>query len=254
MAGRIFAEAADHRKDLMIEVVENVDRGLSWSWLCAIGPELAGDLLDDGLAARTPKWQRRLIDIALRALAGPYPLDIRAVAIGLSAASVGNDQMHIRNALKAALVGTPIARAIAHSVLGGGNFGAPIPEASQAHRAVADLRKVSPLLADLIEPQLGELGLSEDARKTLDDILAELRETRLVDLGETWELSPLAGQLTSHTRAPITSAGLKDREIATALEILFGSLGPDRWSAAASLQEAVWPLLSREPVDPLLES
>ncbi|AYG04647.1 hypothetical protein [Gryllotalpicola protaetiae] len=249
VAGRVFAEGPDHRRDLVTDVVENVDKNANWpGWLCAIGPELAAYLLDDGLAARTPRWQRRLIDVALRALSGPVPQDVRAVAIGLSNASVGNDLMYIRNALKAAFAGTPVARTIAHSVLAAGQFGAPIPE---AQTSLGQVTRVDALLADLIEPQLAELGLSEGARQSLDSILIELRETALT---AAWDASLQRLLATLPSSLPHTIAGLRDAEVGTALEILLGALGPENWSATAALGQAVWPSLARVPVGRQLES
>ena len=75
VAGRIFTDGPDNRRDLIVEIVESVDKRPGWpGWLCPVGPELASDLLDDGLAATSPKWQRRLIDVALRALTGAAPV------------------------------------------------------------------------------------------------------------------------------------------------------------------------------------
>ncbi|WP_157544365.1 MULTISPECIES: NACHT domain-containing protein [Microbacterium] len=254
VAGRTFAEGPDHRRNLVTEVVENVDKSANWpGWLCAIGPELAAYLLDDGLAARTPRWQRRLIDVALRALSGPVPQDNRAVAIGLSNASVGNDLMYIRNALKTAFAGTPIARTIAHSILTIGQFGAPIPEAQTSREKQSGVKTTgsNALLADLIEPQLSELGLSGTARQSLDSIVNELRDTALTaawDAGRQRLLATLPAAL------PLTTAGLRDGEVGTALEISLGALGPENWSATAALGQAVWPSLARAPIGQELRS
>ena len=253
VAGRAFAEGPDHRRDLVTDVVENVDKSTHWpGWLCAIGPELAAYLLDDGLAARTPRWQRRFIDVALRTLSGPVPSDVRAVAIGLSEASVGNDLMYIRNALKAAFAGTPIAHTIAHSVLAAGQFGAPIPEAqaSLEKRTIDHTTRVDSLLADLIEPQLAELGLSDDALQSLESILIELRETALSD---AWDANRPRLLARLPASLPLTTAGLRDDEVATALEIMLGALGPENWRAAAALGQAVWPALARAAVGQQLE-
>ena len=254
LAGRLFADGPDHLRDLIVDVVENVDKNTGWpGWLCAVGPELAAYLLDDGLAAATPKWQRRLIDVALRALSGPIPQDIRSIAIGLSTASVGNDLMYIRNALKVAFVGAPVARTIARSIESVGDFGAPIPEArlSVAARAPEGAVPAVSLIADLIEPQLAELGLSGGARESLEGILVELREVGMTDAGGR-SLERLLATLPA--KLSLTTGGLWDAEVATALELMFGALGPERWSATAVLGQTVWPSLARVPVGQRLGS
>jgi hypothetical protein len=253
LAGRLFAEGADHRRDLVVEVVESIDRSAAWpGWLCAAGPELAAYLLDDGLAAATPKWQRRLIDVTLRALSGPVPQDMRAVAVGLSTSGIRNDLMYIRNALKAAFASTPVARHIAHAIVSAGSFGAPIPEArvSETMRSADDATASNVLIANLIEPHLSELGLSERAQHELDGIIAELRGSGLTD---AWDRNQQTHSTARQAQLPLTIAGLHDDENATALELMFGALPSQRWTAAAVLGQAIWPTLARVPVGEALK-
>ena len=79
-AGRLFT-GADHQRTLVLDVVEKCDRLGHWhGWLCPAGPELAADILDDGLAADRPHDRRRLIQVALRILNGPMPQDPKTLA------------------------------------------------------------------------------------------------------------------------------------------------------------------------------
>lgn len=247
VAGRLFAEGPDHLRDLVVEAVERVDHSEGWpGWLCAVGPELAAYLLDDGLAVTTPKWQRRLIDVALRSLSGPVPLDIRSLAVGLSTASGTNDLMYIRNALKTVLAGTPVARHIVQTLIAVGSFGAPIPEARAAKTAPAAPLPPEPMpVADLIAPYASELGLSPDAQCKLDDILAELRASGMTD---AWNRNSHVHGATATASLPLTLEGLRDDEVGPALELMFGALPPERWTAATALSHMIAPDLTRAPI------
>ncbi len=161
--------------------------------------------------------------------------------------------MYIRNALKTAFAGTPIARTIAHSILTVGQFGAPIPEAHDSIQKQSGVKTTGSdaLLADLIEPQLFELGLSDAARQSLDSIVNELRDTALT---AAWDAGRQRLLATLPPALPLTTAGLRDGEVGTALEISLGALGPENWSATAALGQAVWPSLARAPIGQELRS
>lgn len=250
IAGRLFAEGPDHRRDLVAEVVERVDQREGWpGWLCSVGPEVAAFLLDDGLAATTPRWQRRLIDVALRCLTGTVPIDDRALAVGLSAAGSAskNDLMYIRNALKTALAGTPAARHVAQSLIRQAAFGGAIPDTHAAKQPVAPGEPL--LVADLIAPHSGELGVSAEVQGVLDGILEELRANALTDASarNLQSRSALAS-----ISLPLTLQGLLNTEVGLALELMFGALPPERWAAAPAVSYAVASELTRAPVGGLL--
>lgn len=250
IAGRMFAEGPDHRRDLVAEVVERVDQRESWpGWLYSVGPEVAAPLLDDGLAATTPRWQRRLIDVALRCLTGTVPIDDRALAAGLSAAGSAsrNDLMFIRNALKTALAGTPAARHVAQNLIRQAVLGGAIPDTHASKQPVVPSEPL--LVTDLIAPYSGELGVSAEARSALGGILEELRTAALTD----------ASARNAQTRSalasislPLTLQGLLDAEVGLALELMFGALPPERWGAAPAVSYVVASELTRVPVGGLL--
>ena len=249
-AGRLFSEGPDHRRDLITEVVETVDKRPGWpAWLCPVGPELAADLLDDGLAATTPKWQRRLLDVALRSLTEAYPRDARGLARGLTAAATGNNLMYIRSALKTALAGTPRSRAVATMIATVGEFGSAIPGMSQpVTRRSGDStsgRNKSTTVAQLLRPQLAEI---EESTNTLAKVEKALTEMRGLKLHKTHDstLRPVMPDVTAQW--PCTLEALQDQDASLVIELLCGDLDADLWQVQELLAQAVWPGLSRTPV------
>jgi hypothetical protein len=248
-AGRTFAEGADARRDLVVGITENADNRPGWpGWLCPVGPELAADLLDDGLAAATPKWQRRLIDVALRALHGPGPRDPRSLARGLSATAAGNNLLHIRNAFKEAAAGTPRSRAIACELAGSGDFGSPIPGLAPPPDPPADkaVRVRLTSLADLLSPSLRDISESPATLAKVERALAELHGLRVpadralkVAFGRTKGFEETLED---------TIAALRDPDASLVLGLLCGDVSAEMWHAQEVLAGAVWGKLSRARV------
>ena len=70
---------------MVLDVVEDFDNSDHWpGWLLPVGPELAAALIDDGLAASTPRWQSRLLDVVLRTLNGHVPRDLQELSVALA--------------------------------------------------------------------------------------------------------------------------------------------------------------------------
>jgi hypothetical protein len=257
-AGRLFAEGPDHRRDLICEVVETVDKHPGWpGWLCAIGPELAADLLGEGLASTTPKWQRRLIEVALRALAGPVPLDLRGLARGLSATSgTSNNLMHIRAALKTALSGTPQAQAVSAMLARLDDFGTPLPgmPARSDTKGRPDSTGKPVSVAELLRPALDQIEAPPQALAAVDSALTELADLKM----HRHRHRHRDGYLATVEPDPSnpwakTVAALREADAAVVMELLCGELDPDSWPVAMHLAHAVWPGLSRPPVGHLLD-
>jgi hypothetical protein len=243
-AGRVFAEGADSRRDLVIDIVETIDRRPAWpSWLCPIGPELAADLLDDGLATATPKWQRRLIDVALRSLTGAGPRDARGLARGLTAAATGNNQVRIRNALKAALAGTPRSRALVHMITEAGEFGSPIPGMDpprRKKRGSTDLQE-EVRVGDLLRSRLTGISESPAVIAQVDAALDEL--SNLVVVLEDGEIVMSVSADWSAVLAALTTP-----DASLVLELLCGDLDANLWCVQDVLADEVWEALARRPV------
>jgi energy-coupling factor transporter ATP-binding protein EcfA2 len=258
-AGRLFA-GGDHHRRLVLDIVARCDREGPWpGWLYRAAPELAADMLDDGLAATRPNDQRSLIDIALRCLRGPLPQDPRAVALGLRAAiSNGQSNIDLRAQLQDAMKSGGVARSVAANLWQYGRaFGSAIPglehELSREvdrwrfRHATGARSKVGQLLRD----SLSDAGGGDDfAAHTLVD--AALRECDQLTLRRT-----ASGDLWPDTSGksftcPALQAALADDEAALVLELAVEGLRPEDWAAWSLLARAYWPTAARRPVGAIL--
>jgi hypothetical protein len=250
-AGRSFAEGTDSRRDLIVSIVETTDSRPGWpGWLCPAGPELAADLLDDGLAATTPKWQRRLINVALRVLQGPRPRDARGLARGLTAATAGNNLLHIRNALKEAAAGTPRSYETAREIAELGDFGSPVPGLTSPSKGKggrpARARSRVTSLAALLRPQLAGISESAATLALVERALDELAGLRvLLDMRVQAGFGLRAG---FEQDLEGTVAALRDADASLILELLCGDIDADLWFVQEMFAESVWPRLSRSRV------
>lgn len=80
-AGRVFAQDQDHLLPRLVELVETIDGDASHRLgkIVPIGPRLALDLLDDGMARAWPTYSNRLLDAGLSVLHEPQPPDLPAI-------------------------------------------------------------------------------------------------------------------------------------------------------------------------------
>ncbi len=254
VAGAVFAGGPDHRRELVVDIVEAIDRSTTRAgWLCPIGPELAAALLDDGLAIATPSLHRRVVSVALRAVEGPVPVGLRAIASGLAAsASVDNAfRMRIRNALKSALAGTPRSAVAAlfllvHSRLANG---LPVSEL----RAVetdkgADTSAVS--IGKVLRAKLATMPDVSGAESALAPVLDEVDDVLVPGYGSR-EIGilglPHSVSWDGDFVSVVTNPGSGEL-----LELLIGALGPKQWRAAYGLAIVYHTAASRRPVGPHL--
>jgi hypothetical protein len=251
LAGRLFFEGPDHRRDLVIEVIEQADESAGWpGWLAPVSAELAAGLLDDGMAASMPKWQQRLINLALTAMDGPMPPNSRTIAIGLSGAASGHNLIVIRDAIRAALGGTPLARAIAADIETQGSFGQLIrADWKSPSRPRLDTVITGRPIAELLAPTLIDLDLDADTQAGIDKVMEELAGFRITD---KWNANVRPLRATLPAQLPLTLAGLRNADVAAALELAFTALGPEHWTSSAVLSQLVWPSLARVAIGPEL--
>lgn len=254
VAGKLFTDGSDHQRDLLTSIVSAVDENSALpSWLCPVAPELAADILDDGLAASKPKWQKRFVDVSLKTFQGWIPRDTRGLAVGLAAAAEEqNLRIHIRGAIKAALAGAPKNRAVACIVLDDSRLGgaAPIlPSSSEKYRAMWTGVPPEEPAATIGLGTLLSAGdpteLSPASTVLVRECLDELDRVKLVEtvnLG-LWPKLPDASET-----FPKTLATFQNEEAATAMELLCDQLEPEQWMAQALLARIMWPSLTRQPV------
>lgn len=253
VAGRIFSEGSDHQRNRIAEVVARIDEWSSLpTWLCPVAPELAAEILDDGLAATKPRWQRKFADVALRTLVGAIPRNIVGMQNGLAAAAQDDTlRIYIRNCLKNALASAPKSVAVVRMIVASGNLNGaspvdpgPHPDYASMLSGKADIAKKPSLnFGDLLSDGLEELGGSEDTLTLA--ALEELRKMPFADLGaDGIALLPLKSPID----IGILLRAFENDEAATTLELLCGTLKPTQWQAQAALAQLIWPAFTRKPV------
>lgn len=253
VAGRRYSEGGDHDRDFIAGIVSTIDdTGSLPGWLCPIGPELAADILDDGLAATKPKWQRRFVDASLETLHGWIPRDVRGLALGLTAAAEDpNLRTHIRSRLKQALVGAPKSAAVAQTIMNEGELGGAAPHVPRKYAKTLPGARLEEhpsqvRVGNLLEEGLSEIEIQPKTQSLILECLTELRKLELVQLPDT--LVPVQPDVSE--TFPKTLAAFADEEASIVLELLCGQLSPHHWQAQALLARVMWPSFTREAVGP----
>lgn len=255
MAGRLFSEPQDTRWDLVTDVLATYDSLTEWpGWLAPVAPGIAADLLDDGLATTKPKWQRHLLDIALRALSEPLPVDLTLVARGLAAASLEPTYKKITlAAMTRALAGTESSRFAATRISVGLPSITPTHQPDQLVEAltirsgrVKGHNRVS--AHDLIEPEIRELIGPGPLPAALTAALEELKSLGNIDIDGTTvgvrpkNLPDWIGMVTA----------LQDDDCRAAFELAFKAAEPSHWRLIHLVALEIFPALARRPVGPEL--
>jgi hypothetical protein len=259
-AGRLFS-GGDHHRRLVLDIVARCDKEGNWpGWLYRAAPELAADMLDDGLAATRPNDQRSLVDLALRCLQGPLPEDPRAVARGLEAGVSREDRRALRSRLQHAMKSGGVARTVAANLWHYGEaFGSEIPRVTEELGRYLDMwryrhptgtrLKVGQLLRD----SLSRAGAGDDdpARALVESALQECDQLTLrrTASGDLWP--DTSGK--SFT-CPALQTALADGEAEFVLELAVEGLEPEDWAARTLLARAYWPTAARQPVGAILRT
>jgi len=94
-AGALFAEPRAHAQQALVELVESVDANAPQRLgeLLPIGPDLALDVVDDGMARRYPNWTRRLLARGVHTFDAPSTFNLDwALRILVRYADTGSEQ------------------------------------------------------------------------------------------------------------------------------------------------------------------
>lgn len=258
-AGRLFEES-DYRRDLVVDLVETLDGAQGGlGWLYPIAPSLAGDMIDDDLAASKPRWLRRLAAVVARVMDGPMPDDPHAIAQALGRAK-SQDQdagQQIREVLKAALNEASGQRFEVASVLASYRTVGPLPgeltpgnaikmldawlgDATTATR-IADLSQV--LGAKLQELAGAKLGPAESMVR---DAFYECENLEIVRTDEGWVVPRLPWS--SHRPSAGIRAVATDKNALGILRLCLDDLRPDEWLARHMIAHAFYLEWFRLPV------
>lgn len=255
-AGRLFS-GSEHHRNMLLDIITQCDTRGHWpGWLYKAAPELAADLLDDGLAASRPNDQRRLIELALSCLEGPVPVDAEAITRGLTAAATNSvrDQLDIREKLKEAVNTFGARQSVAATLLRHGkSFGSHLPGLPPEMDRYADMwlykavsgKKITvgQLLRETLEAwSNGETypsaELVQEALEQCDQLT--LRRT---SSGELWAVS--SGKVFNCDKV---HAAFSDPDASDVLQIALNLLAPQDWAARSMFARAYWPVPSRWPV------
>ncbi|MCV7253394.1 hypothetical protein H7J86_14580 [Mycobacterium hackensackense] len=246
-AGELFT-GSDHDRDAVLDVVEQCDEDPKWAgWLYPAGPELAANILDDGLAANKPRYLHRLIDVSLRILDGPMPTEPKNLARGLTTAATEVDyRAAIREKLRTALAGSAMQHIIATALLHYGDFGTRIPGESDQGRYV-DMwayRKgsgrrvtVGELLSSLLKGS--NISASPQLRSAIDAL-----DNLVLYYADDGQMKPLETGRRGFDHRPVLAA-LADDDDASMLQLCLDELPDHAWPARSLIARACWPALSR---------
>ncbi|RNL77586.1 NACHT domain-containing protein [Nocardioides marmorisolisilvae] len=179
-AGRIFSEPQDHQHERLIDLVENIDAGVvdRFSSIAPVGPYLAWDMLDDGMASAKPKWLRRLVDLGMTAIDYPAPQPVEDfISLAVRMSEFRDDlRIRVRDSLKASLIGDTSSRVNATSLMTGvGAYTDAVP----AHPDVRLLAQVKPEPGRSARPDpVGAWEYFNDALENLapDDVSADVAD------------------------------------------------------------------------------
>lgn len=266
-AGRLFT-GPDHLRNLVSDVVEACDQEGHWNgWLYPAGPELAADILEDGLASDKPTHRRRLIEVVLRTLDGPMPQDPKGLAQRISAAtdthglsqgptsaSLAGDRAFVRDRLRHTFADTDpthASYAIAATLLHYGSLGTNIPGQptnvqryadAWTHRDLGDRVRLGAYLLGTLQ----NYDPNAYPPPTLVfDALDECNQL-LMTQNTTGALRPLStGEVfnCAHLHAALT-----DPDARVELQVILEAVPPEDWPARSLLARAYWPTASRWPI------
>ncbi|MFF5056141.1 NACHT domain-containing protein [Micromonospora sp. NPDC000663] len=143
-AGQLFSTPQPHQHDALVRLVETIDdqdADYRLGQAVPIGPRLALDIIDDGMARSYPRWRDRLVAHGLKVLTEPNPPDLSPITKCLVRfASTGDDQRAaVAEGLRASLVGTSTTRETAAALQ---QLVPAIVEEIRAHSSVRGLAGV----------------------------------------------------------------------------------------------------------------
>lgn len=250
-AGRLFANDQDHQLDELLRLVEAIEDDASQRLgaVVPIGPRLALDLLDDGMARAWPLYTGRLLTAGVNVLHEPAPPDLAAIArvlLRFADISAANRAVVV-DALRDLLAGPSTTRLTVQL----------LQDAIPVAQAQVHVRPATRGL-DGVRRRAGS-SPAPDPIAAWDDFNAEVDTAPLDDAGAA--LVACAADLirAEQWRSPDTHAAVRavlaEARPAAALEAALRHVLPATPALYTALRDVVLPPLYRLPTpDPLLES
>lgn len=123
-AGRLFSTPQPHQHQAVVELIETLDQQAldRLGPVVPVGPRLALEIIDDGMARSLPKWRNRIMAKGLETLLEPAAKDLPAITrILVRYADTGEEQSSqvadgIRDALQDRAAGRATAQALQERV------------------------------------------------------------------------------------------------------------------------------------------
>lgn len=253
----LLSVGALHRRrtylfDQVLHMIRELDAGDPLSLVIETAPHLAIDVLEDGMAASSPKHLRLLTDLALQLLNGP---NLGAGRLGDVLAEIGDEETirpRVITALQRAGTGSPGERAAAGIVLDritrGGRRGSLASRARQmrdtkgetqapatgAHTPGSTVRLTDALPAEV-------QAWSDDSTEAR--FLEELRSVKTTVASSGRFEIPL--EITPHHA---TADLLADDQALLRVADAIDKIDPQNWSARTSIVAFLWRSRERTPV------
>jgi len=249
-AGRYFAEPQPHQRDAISTLVLTIDDDAPerLGRVVPLGPWLAWDIIDDGMAAGKPRWIVPIADHALTILSGPAPRDLMAFTRVLMRAAGDNDvHERIVCALRGALGGNSLARETASRVQE--SIGSAMKNSRSQDR-------IAPLIAVRRRPGVRQpTDPAWDWSEFDEQISAFADEGTRVDLqtasGAIRQLSSKSADGSSAIEQLVGS--IASREVAEVVEEALTYLAPGSAQLSSNLRDHVVPVLVGKPVSEILQ-
>ncbi|GGK89000.1 NACHT domain-containing protein [Mangrovihabitans endophyticus] len=245
-AGRLFSTPQRHQHEGVTGLIETVDDHTPHRLgdVVPVGPRLALDVIDDGMARSQPRFRDRLLRHGMRVLWEPSPPDLAAITKRLVRyANTGDDQRtavadRLRDALSAAPTSQATALALQQVVLG-------IADELRAHTDVRSLRFVKArntpapesggdLRWDNFDDEINTAPVRGSQTVLLQTAAAALRRGRV-------------GETTADDVAAIEQA-LDAPPVAAVLAAALAHVAAYEPQLIMSLRDDILPTLSRRPI------
>ncbi|GEK86658.1 hypothetical protein GCM10007198_06530 [Microbacterium aerolatum] len=244
-AGRLFATPQPHLQSAVIELIESLDDNAvnRLAALFPVGPRLALDVIDDGMARSSPKWRARLMRQGVRVLQAPatseFPENCR-IMIQFADADDRNSALvadGIRDAMAASGTGNDNAwrfKDMIHALCDETGAGLRARGLAAVLPRPTDIRRQTPLDWDEFEAEVATAPLMANLTVTL--------------AGAGQAVRSLAESATDPDVGATILLALEQPGVATALAQALHHVVPSEPVLTRALQEAVLPAVHRHSV------
>lgn len=243
--GRYFSEPQPPQHQAVTDLVLSIDADAPerLGKIVPVGPQLALEIVDDGMAGGMPKWLHQLVNHALSELGGPEPDDLTSYTRMLMRAATRNVVVRglIADGLRQALGGTHWSRGWASEVQYAiDHLGQETETNSDVRDLAAIKRDPSKSLPEEPKANWGDYwNVIDGYAGTVDDAALRALATTMQKLASSEPPPGWETELHIH---------LSDPDLAFIAEEAVALVAKATPQLASSLRHAVMPLLWRRPV------